>query len=76
MASDNVNNGIGIALVWSLIVGVLAGFIIPIFVKPKTPKPLPPGANPDLVGTPWEQKTPVRFETLQEDKDKLKDKNA
>ena len=70
MAADNVNNGIGIALLWSLIVGVLAGFIIPLFIKPKTQKPLPPGANPDLVGTPWEQKTPVRFETLREAEDK------
>ena len=71
MAAANGNSGIGIpaevvALLWSLIIGVLAGFIIPLFIKPKTQKPLPPGANPDLVGTPWEQKTPVRFETLRE----------
>ncbi len=75
MAAANGNSGIGIpaevvALLWSLIIGVLAGFIIPLFIKPKTQKPLPPGANPDLVGTPWEQKTPVRFETLREAEDK------
>ena len=75
MAAANSNSGIGIsaegvALLWSLIVGVLAGFIIPLFVKPKTQKPLLPGANPDLVGTPWEQKPPVRFNTLREAEDK------
>jgi hypothetical protein len=70
MAAGSGNSGIGIALLWSLIVGVLAGFILPLFIKPKTQKPLPPGANPDLVGTPWEQKTVVRFDTLREAEDK------
>ena len=76
MAAGNGDSGIGIALLWSLIVGVLAGFILPLFIKPKTQKPLPPGANPDLVGTPWEQKTPVRFATLREVEDKQKDEEA
>ncbi len=81
MAAANDNSGIGmpaegVALLWSLIVGILGGFIIPLFIKPKTQKPLPPGANPDIVGTPWEKKTPVRFETLREVEDKQKDKEA
>lgn len=71
MTAAKINNGfegatLALALLWSLIFGVLSGFVIPLFVKPKTPKPLPPGANPDLVGTPWEQKATVRFKTLRE----------
>lgn len=74
MAAANNDPGFGIpaegvALLWSLIAGVLAGFVIPLFIKPKKQNPLPPGANPDLVGTPWEQKTPVRSETLRETED-------
>ncbi len=81
MAAFNINNGYegstgGIALLWSVIVGVLSGFVIPLFVKPKTEKPLPPGANPDLVGTPWEQKAPVRFNTLREANAKQNLKNS
>jgi hypothetical protein len=81
MAAANGDSGIGmpsegVALLWSLIVGILGGLFIPLFIKPKTQKPLPLGANPDLVGTPWEQKTPVRFETLREAEDKQKDKEA
>jgi hypothetical protein len=81
MTAANGNSGIGmpaevVALLWSLIFGILGGFILPLFIKPKTQKRLPPSANPDLVGTPWEQKTPVRFETLREAEDKQKDKEA
>lgn len=75
MEAAQGNSGIGIlaegvALLWSVIVGVLAGFIVPSFIKPKPQKPLSPGANLDLVGTPWEQKAPVKFETLREAEDK------
>jgi hypothetical protein len=71
MAAANGNSGIVvlvpvIAFLWSLIVGVLAGFFLPLLIKPKAQKTLPPGANPDLVGTPWEQKNPVRFKTLRQ----------
>jgi hypothetical protein len=77
-ANCNIRIGIpaeGVALLWSLAVGVLAGFLIPLFIKPKTQKPLPPGANPDLVGTPWEQKAPVSFNTLQEPEDEQNTKS-
>jgi hypothetical protein len=79
MAVADGNSGIGmpaggIAILWSLVVGILGGFVAPLFIKPKTKKPSPPGANPDLVGTPWEQKTQVRFKTLREAEDKQRDK--
>ena len=66
MATANDNSGIALlaSFVWSVVVGILAGFIIPIFIKPKPKNPLIPGANPDLVGTPWEQKASGKFDTL------------
>jgi hypothetical protein len=71
MAASNGNSRIGItpefaAFLWSVVVGILAGFIIPLFLKPKVQKQLMPGANPDLVGTPWEQKASVKSDTLRE----------
>ena len=68
-STGNLGTGLSpeaIALLWSLVVGILAGWIIPRFIKPKIHESLPPGANPDLVGTPWEQKTSVTFNTLRE----------
>jgi hypothetical protein len=71
MAASNSNSGLGItpelaAFLWSVVVGILAGFIMPQFVKPKTPNQLVPGANPDLAGTPWEQKAVAKLDTLRE----------
>ncbi|MFD2256775.1 hypothetical protein ACFSSA_08820 [Luteolibacter algae] len=71
MAESNGNGRIGItpefaAFLWSVIVGILTGFIIPLFLKQKAQKQLMPGANPDLIGTPWERKTSEKLDTLRE----------
>lgn len=68
MATANDNGGVVLfaALAWSGVVGILRGLIVPIFIKPKPQHPLIPGANPDLVGTAWEQRAPKDSDTNEE----------
>lgn len=79
-AMATANNSGGIALfaapAWSGVVGILAGFILPVFIKPKAQDPLIPGANPDLVGTPWEQKAVAKLDTLREAQQKQAEQDA
>lgn len=58
MLANDQNHRLGIsseaaALLWSLVVGLLAGFIAARFRKPAIQDDSAPPANPDLAGTPW-----------------------
>ena len=64
----------GVAAIWSLIVGVAAGFVAPFFKNRQESEPISLRGNRDLIGTPWEQKPAHNFKTLREAEDETKTK--